>query len=184
MDRQDFAETEHENDGSDCGEPVEEATSEASPAVEELSEEELAEQIRRRQEKRRSKRSGKLRRRRAVKSAAGSVLPDGVKVPENIKEAVNKGGRSVGARLKRSNPVIMAVAIIILLMAAGAIKTIISLELEHHRLVKENRELYEQRNTLKIELKNVNSREYIEEQARKQLRLVNPDEIMFVFPED
>ena len=45
-------------------------------------------------------------------------------------------------------------------------------------------ELIEQRKELKIELRNVNSKEYIEEQARKQLRLVDPDEILFVFPNE
>ena len=43
--------------------------------------------------------------------------------------------------------------------------------------------LSEKRDDLKKELKNVNSREYIEKRAREQLRLVNPGEIIFTFPD-
>lgn len=87
-------------------------------------------------------------------------------------------------RAKRAGPIALIVVILIFFAAAASIKSIISLEIEHRQLLKENKELTEKRDTLKIELKNVNSKEYIEEQARKQLRLVNPDEILFVFNED
>ena len=63
-------------------------------------------------------------------------------------------------------------------------RNIVKLELENRRLKHKQKELIEQRKELKIELRNVNSKEYIEEQARKQLRLVAPDEILFVFPNE
>lgn len=81
----------------------------------------------------------------------------------------------------RRNLIISAV---VLLLLAASVRNIIKLELENRRLTLKNRELKETKKELQIELKNVNSKEYIEEQARKQLRLVNPDEILFVFPND
>lgn len=81
----------------------------------------------------------------------------------------------------RRNVIIVAV---VLLLLAASVRNIVKLELENRRLKNKQKELIEQRKELKIELKNVNSKEYIEEQARKQLRLVDPDEILFVFPSE
>ena len=44
--------------------------------------------------------------------------------------------------------------------------------------------LEEQRDELQQELKNANNQEYIREQAKKQLRLLNPGEILFTFDEE
>lgn len=78
----------------------------------------------------------------------------------------------------------MIIAAVVLLLLAASVRNIVKLELENRRLKNKQKELIEQRKELKIELRNVNSKEYIEEQARKQLRLVNPDEILFVFPNE
>lgn len=75
------------------------------------------------------------------------------------------------------------VAIIFVFLFAS-VKNVVRLELENRRLQRQNKELKETRRELRLELKNANSKEYIEEQARKQLRLVNPDEILFVFPNE
>ena len=81
----------------------------------------------------------------------------------------------------RRNLIIVAV---VLLLLAASVRNIVKLELENRRLKHKQKELIEQRKELKIELRNVNSKEYIEEQARKQVRLVDPDEILFVFPNE
>ena len=78
----------------------------------------------------------------------------------------------------------LIIAAVVLLLLAASVRNIVTLELENRRLKNKQKELIEQRKELKIELRNVNSKEYIEEQARKQLRLVNPDEILFVFPNE
>ena len=78
----------------------------------------------------------------------------------------------------------MIIVAVVLLLLAASVRNIVKLELENRRLKHKQKELIEQRKELKIELRNVNSKEYIEEQARKQLRLVDPDEILFVFPNE
>ena len=83
---------------------------------------------------------------------------------------------------RRPNFVALAIVIALVVMMGASIRNIVALQIEHNRLVKEHEELIRKRDKLRIELKHVNSREYIEEQARRQLRLVNPDEILFIFP--
>lgn len=88
--------------------------------------------------------------------------------------------RAKRRRTVRRNRLII-IAIILLVVGMYA-RNIVKLEYENRKLKEENKALTEQRDKLKIELKNVNSKEYIEDRARQQLRLVNPDEILFVFP--
>lgn len=78
----------------------------------------------------------------------------------------------------------LIIALIVAAVLAAPIKNIVSLQIEHHRLKKQNQELSAQEKKLQKTLKDVNSDEYISDEARKQLRLVNPDEILFVFPKD
>lgn len=91
---------------------------------------------------------------------------------------------SKGIFSKPANRRNLIIAAVVLLLLAASVRNIVKLELENRRLKNKQKELIEQRKELKIELRNVNSKEYIEEQARKQLRLVNPDEILFVFPNE
>lgn len=63
-------------------------------------------------------------------------------------------------------------------------KDIVRLKAENIALKKEQAELEKQRDDLKEELKTVNDPEYIREQARKQLRLLNPGEILFTFDDE
>lgn len=82
-------------------------------------------------------------------------------------------------KVRRNRLILIGIIVIIFGMYA---RNIVLLEIENKQLKDENKALTEQRDKLKIELKNVNSKEYIENRARQQLRLVNPDEILFVFP--
>lgn len=75
------------------------------------------------------------------------------------------------------------VIIAVLLITGAALRNFISLKAENRRLRKKNEKLIEQRKELKKELSSVNSEEFIERRAREELRLANPDEILFVFPE-
>ncbi len=101
------------------------------------------------------------------------------------KRAKKKAAIAAGKKPRRK---VNKLTLIILLVAGVAIfasaRNILKLQSENESLRKKNEKLTETRNELKEELKNVNSREYIEKRAREQLRLVNPDEIIFVFPDD
>ena len=60
------------------------------------------------------------------------------------------------------------------------VKNIISLQVEKKELKQQEQELQEKRDELAQELQNVDDLEYIEEQARKLLRMIKPGEVLYV----
>jgi len=75
--------------------------------------------------------------------------------------------------------------VILMIIAAVAIQivNIISLNKEKKDLEAEQQNLKKEQARLAEELNNVNSREYVEQQARQQLKLIMPGEILYVFPD-
>ena len=65
-----------------------------------------------------------------------------------------------------------------------AIKNIFVLRYENSKLETENQELLSEKDQLTEELKNVNDKDYIEEQARIQLRMIKPGEIIYILQEE
>ena len=86
-------------------------------------------------------------------------------------------------RRRKPNKVVLVLVIVIAIGLFASVRNITRLQSENKRLKEQNLKLSEKRDDLKKELKNVNSREYIEKRAREQLRLVNPGEIIFTFPD-
>lgn len=74
-----------------------------------------------------------------------------------------------------------AFVLVFLLLSAMWGKDIVRLKAENRSLKKQQTALEQQRDDLKEELTHVDDPEYIREQARKQLRLLNPGEILFNF---
>ncbi len=75
--------------------------------------------------------------------------------------------------------------VILMIIAAVTIQVvnIISLNKEKKNLEAEQQNLKKEQARLEEELNNVNSREYVEQQARQQLKLIMPGEILYVFPD-
>ena len=86
----------------------------------------------------------------------------------------------------RRKKALMLIIVILAFALLGTMcgKDIVRLKAENIALKKQQAELEKQRDELKEELENVNEQEYIREQARKQLRLLNPGEILFTFDEE
>jgi cell division protein DivIC len=107
------------------------------------------------------------------------------KKKREVKRAKRKAAMASGKKRRRKvNKMALALGLVLLVVFGASIRNILSLRAENKKLEKQHKKLTEQRSELKEELKNVNSREYIEKRAREQLRLVNPDEIIFVFPDE
>ena len=85
-------------------------------------------------------------------------------------------------RKKRRMLIIILLACVLMATMCG--RDIIRLKAETAELKKQQVSLEKQRDELKEELKNTGESEYIREQARKQLRLLNPGEILFTFEDD
>lgn len=73
---------------------------------------------------------------------------------------------------------------VILVGFAFAIKNIILLTYENKKLETEHQTLISEKEQLTEELKNVNDKDYIEEQARIQLRMIKPGEIIYILQEE
>lgn len=100
-----------------------------------------------------------------------------MKKRKNAKKTVKKHNND------RKKKMMFIIIVIVVIIAFASVKNIVSLKIEHRRLEKQNEELKEEKVELKKEIKNANSDEYIEKKAREELRLVKPDEILFIFPD-
>ena len=87
-------------------------------------------------------------------------------------------------RRRRINKTHFVLFIVIFVLLAGigiSVKNVLDLRSEQAELALENESLKRQKDALENELANVNEDDYIEDQARKQLRLLDPGELVFIF---
>lgn len=75
---------------------------------------------------------------------------------------------------------VFAIVVILAVFVGMSVKNVLELSLEQHQLKKENASLKEKKAALEKEFENINDKDYIEEQARKQLNMVKPGEIVYV----
>jgi cell division protein DivIC len=80
--------------------------------------------------------------------------------------------------------VVLIISVALCVTIIFSVRNIITLHTENNELKEQNQVLVDERDNLKLELENVNTMEFIEEQARRQLKLVNPDEILFILPDE
>ena len=78
----------------------------------------------------------------------------------------------------------LAVCVVFLLVVGISVKNIYDLKAREADLQKENQKLEQMKEELTVELENVNTDEYIEEKARRELKLIRPNELVFYFPDD
>ena len=94
--------------------------------------------------------------------------------------------RAVRASIKagrRKKNITYAVIVLCIIAAIGAsILNIVSLKSEYKEAEKQNQQLTEQKKELEKQLQDSKKDEYIEEEARKQLRMVNPGETVYIVP--
>lgn len=74
--------------------------------------------------------------------------------------------------------------ILIVIMVGISVGKVVMTRHEQNTALEKNRALKEKKKDLEKELKLVNEPEYIEEQARKQLKLVKPGEIIYIIDGD
>lgn len=65
-----------------------------------------------------------------------------------------------------------------------SVKSIFTLRAEQKALTEQNNALLSEKESLEDELKNVSDKEYIEEQARIQLKLIKPGEILYILEDN
>ena len=90
-------------------------------------------------------------------------------------------------RIRRLNHIriaIFVVVVVLFVVVTMSIKNVFDLTLEQHELKKQNEDLKEQKAALEKEFENINDKNYIEEQAREQLNMVKPGEIVYIIEEE
>ena len=86
---------------------------------------------------------------------------------------------------KRRRVGIYALVIVVILAIFGLLlHNVISLKMEQHELQAKKEQLEQKKKELQEEKKAVSDNDYIEEQARKQLKMIKPGEILYVLPDD
>ncbi len=104
---------------------------------------------------------------------------------DEMRQRVEERRRASSIRRRRKKALtLVAVILAFAFLATMCGKDIVRLKAENRALRKQQAALEKQRDELKEELKNANDQEYIREQAKKQLRLLNPGEILFTFEEE
>ena len=76
------------------------------------------------------------------------------------------------------------VIVVLVCVTALSIRKIVLLKIEQSELKEQQKALKEKRTKLKNELKNIDDKNYIEKQARKQLNMVKPGEILYMIEKD
>ena len=97
---------------------------------------------------------------------------------------VKKGQGTVSRHINWVRLVGVAVIAVFVIMVSLSVKNIFDLKEEEASLQARNLELTQLKEELLMTLDNVNSDEFIEEQARKELKLARGNELIFYFPDD
>lgn len=115
-------------------------------------------------------------------SDADEELPE---TDDEFEARMKKRRARVRGRKRRRK--ILGVLIVIILFASLATmcgRDIVRLNRENIALRRQQKELEEERDKLREEVKSAGDREYVQEQAKKQLKLLNPGELLFTFEEE
>lgn len=122
--------------------------------------------------------------RRRKKENRKQKMTEADETASEVKSAAASGERTAWKRGSWMKLIGIAIILVFIMIAAMSVKNIYDLKAEEASLMQRNEELLRLKEELLMELDNVNSREYIEEQARKELKLVKGNELIFYFPED
>ncbi len=90
--------------------------------------------------------------------------------------------RQAGKKARR-RLIYMVIFLAIICVVAASVFNIINLKLTEARTFKEQQNLLAQKARLERIYSQVNSPEYIEQQARQQLKMIRPGEILYVLPD-
>lgn len=83
----------------------------------------------------------------------------------------------------RKNFVYCGAILFIVVILGFSIFDVYSVKKEYEKTLAKHNELLQTKEDLKEELKHVNESDYIEQQAREQLKMVKPGEIMYILPQ-
>ena len=87
-------------------------------------------------------------------------------------------------RINRGRMALTVIVVVLIAVLGMSIKNIFDLRAEQKALKEQNQALAVEKEALQEELENVNDKDYIEEQARIQLKLIKPGEILYILEDE
>lgn len=117
-------------------------------------------------------------------AAAEAVTADSTEGNRSGSGHGNGSGQDSSKRINWVRLVGTVVLVAFLIMGGLSVKNILDLKEEAAALKERNLQLLQIKEELLMTMENVNSEEIIEEQARRELKLVKGNELVFYFPED
>ncbi len=105
------------------------------------------------------------------------------RIREEEKAAQKRTVRASVKAGRRKKNIIYAVIILAIIAAIGvSILNIVTLKADYKAAERENQQLQQQKEALEKQLKNSDKKDFIEEEARHQLRMVKPGETVYIVP--
>ena len=105
---------------------------------------------------------------------------------EKQAEAAIQQKRAVRSRVKagrRKKNMVYAVIIVAIIAAIGmSVLNIVSLKADYNEAKAQNEQLTQQKKELEQQIKDSGKKEFVEKEAREQLRMVNPGETVYIVP--
>lgn len=119
-------------------------------------------------EKRRLKREAELNKRK-----------NGIQRPKRIKDKRSK--REI-VKSNRIRYTILLVSFLLLILLGFSMFSIVTLKMQENQVIALSDKLKNDKAKLQNELKLISTPEYLEQQARMQLKMIKPGELLYVFP--
>ena len=107
------------------------------------------------------------------------------KKTKGLKRAASEPHSERKTSQKNRKKIFYGGAILFIVVILGfSLFSVYSVKKEYEQTLAEHKALLEEKKDLQEELKHVNEQEYIEQQAREQLKMVKPGEIMYILPQE
>ena len=104
--------------------------------------------------------------------------------PVEISERTEASMRRRREQRRRRRLVYIVVIVVLLAITAWMARSVVELKMEQKELEAKQHELELKKEELKKKKKTMNDNDYIEEQARQQLKMIKPGEILYVVPDE
>lgn len=119
---------------------------------------------------------------------SGMQMPDENRSSRQMQSAGESGvsctPKKKKMKINRGRLILTAIVLVMIAVVGMSVKNIFDLRAEQEELKQQKKILLQEEQSLKEELKNVNDLDYIEEQARIQLRMIKPGEILYITDDD
>lgn len=105
-------------------------------------------------------------------------------LPQQEEQIIVKTENHRKKNKNKSRYLLRAVLVVLAIVLFASVKNIFVLQAERKALKEQNETLLLEKESLENELKNASDEEYIEEQARIQLKLIKPGEILYILEDE